>query len=157
VTLLVLWGHLLGAVVWLGGLVYQAHVLGSAVRAPTRGLRPDGPAAFAEAAARARPATWAAIALVVLTGFVNVTRLGPLERVMESGAALWLAGKFLLVLVAVALAGHRDFAQVPRLRRALAGGDDPEPALGAIAWLDRLVIVLGLAILYLGLAVSRAR
>jgi hypothetical protein len=75
---------------------------------------------------------------------------------MESGAGLLLAGKFMLVLGAVALAGQRDFAQVPRLRRALAEGSDARPALGAIAWLDRLVIVLGLAIVYLGLAVSRS-
>ena len=147
--LVVLWAHLLGAVVWMGGLVYQAHVLVPAAR---RGAVVP----FADAAARARPATWTAIALVVLTGFYNVTQLGPLEPVMESGAGLLLAGKFMLVLGAVALAGQRDFAQVPRLRRALAEGSDPRPALGAIAWLDRLVILLGLAIVYLGLAVSRS-
>lgn len=148
-TVLVLWGHVLGAVVWLGGLIYQAHVLAPAARH-------GAAAAFADAAVRARPATWSAIGLVVLTGFVNVTRLGPLERVMASGAALWLAGKFILVLLAVALAGQRDFAQVPRLRRAVDAGDDPAPALAAIAWLDRLVILLGVVVVYLGLAISRA-
>jgi uncharacterized membrane protein len=149
VHLFVLWLHVLGVVVWVGGLMYQAHVLLPAAR---RG--PAGP--FADAARRGRPIAWTAIALVALTGFYNVTRLGPLERVMESGIALVLAAKLLLVLGAVALAGQRDFAQIPRLTRALAAREDPAPALGAIAWLDRAVLLLAVLIVYLGLAVSRA-
>ncbi|MGH7313047.1 MAG: CopD family protein [Candidatus Rokuibacteriota bacterium] len=145
--LLALWVHVLGAVVWLGGLVYQVHVL--APRAGQAGT-------LAEAARRARPFAWTALGLTVLTGFYNVTRFGPLERVLDSGAALLLAGKFLLVLALVALAGHRDFAQVPRLARALAAGEDPSPALTAIGWLDRIAILLGVVIVYLGLAISRS-
>src|ERR671936_160605 len=107
-NLVVLWLHLLGVSVWLGALADQAHVLRPlAIR--------DGGATFGTAAARARPVTWTAIALVVLTGFYNVTTLGPLARVMEGGAGLLLAGKFILVILAVALAAQRDFAHVPRL------------------------------------------
>jgi len=147
--LVALWLHVLGAVVWIGGVMYQAHVLGPAAR---RGEA----RAFADAARRARPATWTAITLVVLTGFYNVTRLGPLEGVMASGAGLLLAGKFFLVILAVALASQRDFAQVSRLSRAIASAEDPDGALRAIAWLDRIVLLLGVVVLYLGLAVSRA-
>jgi uncharacterized membrane protein len=148
VRLLALWLHVLGVVVWLGGLVGQAHLLPPSARA--------GQTAWvAEAARRARPVAWTALAVVVLTGLYNVTQLGPLEHVMASGAALTLAGKFVLVLVVIALSGHRDFAQVPRLRRALAAGGDPAPALRAIVRLDRLVIGLGVVIVYLGVAVSR--
>lgn len=148
-TLAALWLHLLGVVVWLGGLLYQSHVLLPLAR---RGAA----ATFAEAARRQRPLAWTALGVVVLTGFYHVTRLGPLERVMESGAGLTLAGKFLLVLVVVALAGQRDFAQLGRLRATLAAGADPLPALAAIAWLDRLAILLAVVIVYLGLVISRA-
>ncbi|HEU5323570.1 MAG TPA: CopD family protein [Methylomirabilota bacterium] len=148
-ALVALWLHVVGMAVWVGGLLYQTHVLLPAAR---RG----GEAAFAEAALRARPATWTAITLVVLTGFYNVTRLGPLERVMESGAGLLLAGKLVLVVLAVSAAGQRDFAQVPILRGAVAGGGDPAPVLRAIARLDALVLALALAIVWLGLALSRA-
>ncbi|HYS17890.1 MAG TPA: CopD family protein [Candidatus Binatia bacterium] len=147
--LFVVWLHLLGVVTWMGGLMYQAHVLLPAAR---RG----GAGTFAEVLQRARPVTWAAIALVTLTGFYNVTRLGPLEQVLESGAALTLALKFMLVLAAVAVAGQRDFAQVPRLARALAAGNDSRPALSAIALMDRVVLLLSAVIVYLGLALSRA-
>ncbi len=143
------WLHVLGIVAWIGGLAYQAHVLGPAAR---RG----GAGVFAEAARRGRPIAWTAVAVVALTGFYNVTRLGPLERVMESGAGLLLAGKIVLVLGAVALAAQRDFALVPRLGRALVEGQDPAHALRRIAWVDRLVLLLAVAIAYLGVAVSRA-
>jgi uncharacterized membrane protein len=151
VTLLLVsvWLHLLGVVTWIGGLMYQAHVLMPAARR-------EGAASLGETLRRGRRVTWIAIALVALTGFYNVTWLGPLDRVLESGAALLLALKFMLVLAAVAVSGQRDFAQVPRLMRAIAAGDDPKPALSAIAWMDRVVLLLAVVIVYLGLAVSRA-
>ena len=148
VTLLALWLHLLGMVVWLGGVLYQAHILLPMARR-------SGAAVFADAARRQRPVGWTALALVVLTGFYNVTRLGPLERVMETGAGQLLAGKFILVLLLVAIGAQRDFTQLVRLQLALQTGEDPNPALKAIAWLDRLTILLALVIIYLGLAVSR--
>ena len=149
VPLLALWIHVLGVVVWLGGVLYQAHVLLPMAR---RGGVPT----FAEAARRQRPFAWTALALVVLTGFYHVTRLGPLDKVMESGAGLLLAAKLILVLLLIALAAQRDFTLLVRLGIALHTGDDPASTLRAIAWLDRIAILLGVAIIYLGLAVSRA-
>jgi uncharacterized membrane protein len=147
--LLVLYVHVLAAVVWVGGLVYQAHVLLPAARA-------GAVAPFAEAARRARPVTWTAIALVVLTGFYNVTQLGDLKRVMDSGAGLMLAAKFTLVILAVALSSQRDFAQVTLLNSTLRSGGDPTRCLTSITRLDRVVLVLALIVIYLGLAVSRS-
>ena len=148
-TLVPIWLHVLGVTTWLGGLVWQAHVLMPLARQGELRL-------FAAAARRARPVTWTAVAVVALTGFYNVTGLGSLERVMQSGAGLALAGKFILVLAAVTLAAHRDFAQVPRLVRAVEGTEDPRPVLRGIAWLDRMVLGLAIVIVYLGLYVSRA-
>ena len=147
--LAVLYLHVVAVVVWIGGLAYQAHVLLPAAR---RGAV----APFADAARRARPVTWTAIALVVLTGFYNVTQLGDLARVMESGAGLMLAAKFTLVILAVALASQRDFAHVPLLTAALAASADATRPLRSIARLDCLVLVIALIVIYLGLAVSRA-
>jgi putative copper resistance protein D len=146
--LAVLYLHVLGAVVWIGGLAYQVHVLLPAAR---RGAV----APFADAARRARPVTWTAIAVVVLSGFYNVTQLGDVQRVMQTGSGLMLAGKFVLVILAVALAGQRDFAQVTLLNAALASGGDPARPLRSITRLDRAVLLLALIVIYLGLAVSR--
>lgn len=147
--LIVLYAHVLGVVVWIGGLGYQAHVLLPAARRGTVAL-------FAECARRARPVTWTAIGVVVLSGFYNVTQLGDASRVLASGAGLMLAAKFILVILAVALSSQRDFAQVTLLNSALAAGADPGPALRSITRLDRVVLVIALVIIYLGLAISRA-
>ena len=157
VTLLALWLHLLGVVVWLGGVLYQAHILmPMAHRASGPMGHRTGAAMFANAARRQRPFGWTALALVVLTGFYNVTQLGPAEKVMESGAGLLLAGKFILVLIVIAVSGQRDFTQLVRLEIALKTSEDPTPSLRAIAWLDRLTILLAVIIMYLGLAASRS-
>ena len=148
-ALAVLWLHVVSAVVWVGGLAYQSHVLLPLAR---RGEV----ATFAEAARRARPVTWTAIGLVVLTGFYNITQLGPLERVMQSGAGLMVVGKFILVIAMAAIMGQRDFAQLTLLRAALASGGDPQPALRSMTRMDRVVLVIALVVIYLGLAVSRA-
>ena len=147
--LLVLWLHVVGVVVWIGGLMYQTHVLLPAAR---RG----GAAAFVEAVRRGRRATWTAIAVVVLTGFYNVTQLGSVERVVQSGAGLMVTGKFILVIAAVTIASQRDFSQLGRLDRAVRGAEDPVPVLRALAMMDRAVLVLALVIVYLGLAIARA-
>jgi uncharacterized membrane protein len=99
---------------------------------------------------------WTAVGLVVLTGFYNVTQLGPLERVAQSGAGLMLAGKFILVIAAISLAAQRDFSLLPRLARAVRGGEDPHPALRTIAALDHTVLLLAVVMIYLGVAISRA-
>ena len=142
--------HLLGVVVWIGGVAYQAHVLLPAARL-------GAATAFAEAAVRARPITWAAVTLVVLTGFYNVTQLGPVDRVMQSGAGMLLIAKFALVIIAVAIAAQRDFARLPILRGALQGGGEAAPELKAIATMDRTVLLIAVIVMYLGLAISRAR
>jgi uncharacterized membrane protein len=151
-ALIVVWLHVLGVVIWIGGLAWQAHVLGPLARRGEARI-------FAEAARRARPVTWTAVALVVLTGFYNVTQLGELQTVMESGAGLALAGKFMLVLAAIAISSQRDFAHVPRLVRAVKGSEsiDPATVLRVIAWLDRATLGLAIVIIYLGLFVSRGR
>ena len=149
-ALAVLWLHVVSAVVWVGGLAYQSHVLLPLAR---RGEV----APFAEAARRARAVTWTAISLVVLTGFYNITQLGPMERVMQSGAGLMVVGKFILVIAMAAIMGQRDFAQLTLLRAALASGGDPQPALRSIARMDRVVLAIALVVIYLGLAISRTR
>jgi len=148
-SLVPVWLHVLGVVTWVGGLIWQAHVLAPLARQGDVRL-------YATATRRARPITWTAIAIVALTGFYNVTRLGPLEQVLQSGAGLALAGKFMLVLLAVAVAGHRDFACLPRLARAITNAENPLPVVRTITWLDRTVLALALVMVYLGLYVSRA-
>lgn len=143
------WLHLLAAVVWLGGLLFQSHVL-----FPQLG-RHGGSQLAAAVIRRFRPVAWSALVLLVLTGLYNFTRLPSLEQLLQSRAGALLALKLVFVLAAIPLAAHRDFKQGPRLVRALESGEDPSPWLKRVARLDRVVLLLGVIAIYLGLAVSR--
>jgi len=65
VALLSVWLHLLGIVAWIGGLMYQTHVLGPAARRGAAGV-------FAEAARGGRPVAWTAIAVEMSVGLESV-------------------------------------------------------------------------------------
>ena len=103
---------------------------------------------------RARPVAWVAVILLLATGVYNLTRLS-LSVLTETQAGTLLALKILLVIVALMLSAHRDFGLVSRLARELDAGRDGARELRAIAWIDRTVILLGVAALYLGLAIAR--
>ncbi len=148
-ALVVLWLHLLAVVVWLGGLLFQSHVLFPQIKAGG-----GGPVAVG-AIRRFRPVAWSAVGLLVLTGVHNLTRLPPLGALLETGTGTLLALKLLLALAAISLAAHRDFGLASRLIRALEAGPAPLTLLRTIAWFDRVVLLLGIVVLYLGLAVGR--
>jgi hypothetical protein len=99
--------------------------------------------------ARGRVVAWAAVALLVVTGLVNLSGrevIGP-----------WLAAKIVVVLVALALAAHRDFAVLPRAVRAVEGGAEPSAALAGVRAFDRTLVLLALFVLFLAVGVARGR
>jgi len=148
-SLLPLWLHVLSAAVWLGGLLFQSHIL-----LPL--LARGGPAeSVAQAVRRSRRVAWTALALLVLTGLYNLTRLPSVAAMTESGVLKLLALKLFLVVVLLMLSAHRDFGVAARLIRALAGGGDATPALRTLVRLDRVAFLLGMGLVYLGLAVGR--
>jgi uncharacterized membrane protein len=147
--LLPLWLHVLSAAVWLGGLLFQSHIL-----LPL--LARGGPAEpIAQAVRRSRRVAWTALVLLILTGLHNLTRLPPVISMVESGVLKLLALKLFLVVILLMLSAHRDFGVAARLIRAVAAGRDAAPALRMLVRLDRVALLLGLGLVYLGLAVSR--
>jgi uncharacterized membrane protein len=53
------------------------------------------------------------------------------------------------------LTAHRDFGVAARLIRAVAEGRDATQALRTLVRIDRVTLLLGVGLVYLGLAVSR--
>ncbi len=118
-------------------------------------LQRGGHAALgAQVLRRARPIAWVGILLVVATGLYNLSRLG-LSALTQTRAGSLLALKLFLVLVALMLSAHRDFGVVARLARQLEAGGDASRGFRTLTMLDRVVILLGAAAIYLGLAVGR--
>jgi putative copper export protein len=147
--LLGLWLHLLAAAVWLGGLLFQSHMLFP--------LLAKGEAAenLASVVRRFRRVAWTALALLVLTGLHNLTRLPPVATWGQSAIGQLLALKLFLALVILMLSAHRDFGLAARLLRDVAEGRGAGHAVRRMARLDRVVLLLGAILLYLGLALSR--
>jgi len=147
--LLPLWLHVLSAAVWLGGLLFQSHIL-----LPL--LARGGPVEpVAQAVRRSRRVAWTALVLLILTGLHNLTRLPPVASMIESGVLKLLALKLFLVVILLMLSAHRDFSVAARLIRAVAAGRDATPALRMLVRLDRVALLLGVVLVYLGLALSR--
>ncbi len=137
----VVWLHVLAAAVWVGGLVYATHLV---IPALARGDR-----ACLPLLGRARMTAWAALGLLVMTGLENLRHVR-----LESP---WVMAKLFLVLVLLALAAHRDFALVPRVTRDVEQGVRPATALAGVRWLDRVLLLLAVVVLFLGVGIARGR
>jgi hypothetical protein len=139
--LLLVWVHVTAAAVWVGGTLQAGHLLAPALA--------RGEGAALGLLLRWRAVSWGALAVLALTGIEQLRRVGLESR--------WLALKILLVLGLLAVAAHRDFALLPRARRAIEAGGAPGPALRAVRWFDRGLALLALAVLLLAVGVARGR
>lgn len=136
--LLVRWVHVLAMTVWLGGMLFIALV----VVPVTRGL-PD-PALRSrlvqQMGRRFRTIGWAALAVLVATGLVNLWQA---PHLLRAGRFHWKLG---LVVLALLLSVYHDFVVGPRAGQP---GADPSARVRA-AWIARLNVLLVLVIVFLG-------
>jgi putative copper export protein len=131
--------HVLGAITWIGGMVFIAVTLVPVVRRLDTDLRIR---LVQEVGVRFRTVGWIALGLLVASGLLNLW-LRP--------ALIWLPrfqAKLALVLLALALSAVHDFVLGPR-----AGAPGADPALRVRAsWLARVNLLIVLAIVALGLS-----
>ena len=140
--------HLMGAVVWIGGMLFLALVL-----APILRRRPPGErAALASAVGRRfLRIGWAAVGVLLLTGSILWVLRG-------FNLTLVLIAKLALVGVILILSLLHDFVLGPRLVAQLERGSQGEETLSLrrrVAFLARLNVLFALIVLILGLAISR--
>jgi putative copper resistance protein D len=119
--------HVLSAMFWLGGMLFLGVVGAPALRAVEPAtLRQQF---FHSLGVRFRSAGWVAIAVLVLTGFVNLHFRGLLQwsGVLGDGE-FWatsvghsLAAKLVLVTIMLAVSAVHDFVLGPAAGRAAAG------------------------------------
>jgi putative copper export protein len=139
--LFIIWMHVVAAAAWVGGLLYAGHLV---VPAAARGAR-DALTLLS----RGRIVAWSALGLLVVTGLLNLRGL--------SVVGPWLAAKIVIALVMLAVAAHRDFAVLPRALRVVEDGAGASTALAGVRALDRVLLVLALAVLFLAVGVARGR
>ncbi len=162
--------HIMSAIIWVGGMFFLALV----VVPVARGLPPAERAAlFGAVGRRFRTVGWICIALLIVTGVVNMTYRGvTLDNVFT--AELWgsqfgsvLAVKLFVVAVLLVLSVVHDFRLGPRSVRVLegVGQGTPEQQREAVLQAERLrkiASVLGrvegiLALLVIVLAIMLVR
>lgn len=156
---IVIFLHVLSAVVWLGGMVVFA------LLAPVlRGVADEGvrQRLFHALGSRFRTVAWICLGLLVATGIVQL-RIRGWWGVDVWGAASFrssvlggsLAGKLGLAAVMIVIQAAHDFWLGPRAGRVPAGSEEARVMRLKAAWLARLNAVLGLALVWLAVAVAR--
>ena len=151
------WLHILAAVIWIGGMLFLSLVAVPVLRqVDSPLLRAD---LFRKMAWRFRRLVWICLAVLILTGTVNVAFYG--DTTQGSPYLKVLGIKLGLVAVLVAMGVAHDFIIGPRAARAqsrdglLPTGTDLLMVQLA-PWVGRLNLLLGVIILVLAAALTRS-
>ena len=152
--------HVLAAMLWLGGMLFLA-----AVGAPVlRGLDSAELRSrlFREIGERFRWVGWLCIAVLLVTGVLNLAFRGFLSVEILTNAEFWasryggtLAAKLLLVAGMIVISAVHDFALGPRASRLEPGSSEAlrfrrRAALGA-----RVNALLGIAVVWFAVRLAR--
>jgi putative copper export protein len=152
-----LWLHILAAVIWIGGMLFLSLVAVPVLRqVDSPVLRSD---LFRMMAQRFRRLVWICIAVLILTGIVNMAYYGntsagsPYQKVLSI--------KLGLVTVLVALGVAHDALIGPRAARAQSRDGLPPTGTDLLMvqlspWVGRFNLLLGVIILVLAAALTRS-
>jgi uncharacterized membrane protein len=152
--------HVLAAMVWLGGMFFFA-VVGAPV------LRRVEPAAlraqlFQAAGERFRLVGWICIAVLLMTGVLNLGLRGLLSATGVGSAAFWssaygvtLAGKLVGVAVMLVVSAVHDFVHGPAASRLAPGSREALGARRRAALWARLNALAGILVLIAAVRLAR--
>ena len=143
--------HVLAALVWLGGMFFFALVGAPVLRTiASDALRAE---LFTKLGERFRIVGWIAIAVLLITGVLNLHFRDVLAHDVLTSSAFWrspfgsaLKWKLGAVAAMLMVQGVHDFHLGPASGRALAGTDDALRLRRRAAMLARVSAVLGLIV-----------
>jgi putative copper export protein len=151
--------HVLAAMLWVGGMLFLG-----LVGAPV--LRRVEPAAlrarlFRDLGRAFRPVGWGAIGVLLATGVTNLWLTGVLDGRLAT-ASFWsapygrtLAWKLAAVAAMLATSALHDFVLGPRAGRLDPASSAAVRARSRAAWLARIGVVLGLAVVVAAVRLAR--
>lgn len=151
--------HLLATLFWLGGTFFLGIVGAPALR----GLDPDlRSRLFREIGVRFRTTGWVAIAVLLITGVMNLNFRGLLGPALSGGGDFWLspvgrilAWKLGLVAVMISLAAIHDFWLGPLAGRLPSGSVEHRRVRASVAWMGRVNAILGVLLVYVATRLVR--
>jgi copper resistance protein D len=152
--------HLLAALLWLGGMFFLA-----AVGAPVlRKVEPPELRAqlFRQLGEQFRTAGWIAIAVLVVTGLINLYFRGMLSVAVLTSSDYWatpygrsLAVKLAAVAVMISASAVHDFWLGPAASRSQSGSPRALRFRRHAAWLARLNAVVGIVLVLAAVRLAR--
>jgi len=154
-----IWLHIVAAGVWIGSMVFLGAAVAPVVRRP--GREEIAPRLLEEVGLRYRAVGWLSLALLVLTGILNLGFRGYGWDAFLDGS-LWrgpfghtLLVKLLLVALLVAITLWHDVGVGPKATALLRSPNpDPEAHRRERERLRRLAAGIGWAMLFLSLAIA---
>lgn len=154
---LIIWLHILAAVIWVGGMLFLSIIAAPVLRQVTPPLIQQD--LFGAMARRFRAVGWACLGILILTGISNVMYHG--EMAQDNPYQTVLHIKVGLVLTVLGLSTLHDFLIAPRASRALSRDGLPPAGADRIMvllapWLGRINLVLGVVILLLAAGLTRS-
>lgn len=152
--------HVLAALLWLGGMFFLA-----AVGAPVlRKVEPPPLRAqlFQALGTGFRRVGWIAIAVLLVTGTVNLWYRGVLAPEVFGSAAFWgtpygvsLAVKLACVLVMITLSAVHDFVHGPAAGRHRPGTPEALRHRRQAAWMARINTLVGIVLVFAAVRLAR--
>jgi putative copper export protein len=150
--------HLLGAILWVGGIFFLA-----VVAVPVaRGLDPPVRSRVVQGLGRQfRLVGWSALAVVLATGIVAAGIRGATVPGILDGS-FWsttfgrhLGEKLVVVVGMVLVSAFHDFVAGPAAARAQAAGTDVTRLRRRAVWLARVTAMLAILVVYLAVRLVR--
>ncbi len=140
--IVLIWIHVLAAMVWIGGMAFLSLVLVPALRCV------DNPALRVDflklVGRRFRVAAWGSILVLIGTGLTNLVLLGQWPSFQTAFGRL-LVIKLLAVGLMLAVTTFHDVIASVRLRSSM----------GVVKWLPRAGLVLGLVVVLCAVSLGR--
>lgn len=155
--ILVLWMHLIAAMVWIGGMAFltliAAPSLKKLVSSEMQGML------YRDIGRRFKFVGWICIFILILTGPINIYHHVTSHHMIDDGENSFhsiLVLKLGLVLIMILLSLFHDFVLGPLLSERIREGIPPSRFLKLIVpWMARINLVLGLIVVYLGLTLAQ--
>lgn len=152
--------HVIAALIWLGGMFFLALVGAPVLRAvqPPE-LRAD---LFRQLGERFRTVGWGAIAILLVTGTINLYYRGLLSLSLWTSGDFWslplgraLAWKMGAVAAMLLFSATHDFITGPAASRAAPGSPAALRARRQAAWLARINALVGLVVVVAAVRLAR--
>lgn len=146
--MILIWIHILAAMFWIGGMLFFSLVLIPSLQGVPPPERAD---LMGRVGMRYRRAGWISLALLLVTGLLQLYRL----NFAPPAADGWIWAKLTLVIVMVGLTLLHDLILGPKSIQISRATAAPHPLQRTVRWMARLNLAVGLFVVLAAVYIAR--